>query len=241
MAKVVILQPQFFPWLGLFEQIRLADIYVHFDDVQMPLNSTFINRVQVKGPNGQHWLSAPVNRPSGLPLIKDIEFSSAASWRKEHLNTLALFYGKAPYYREMMDLAETVYGFSGNNLANFNIHAIERISAYFGFATAFKRSSDMPNAHKSSERLLAICRSVDAHVYITGHGSKNYLDHGLFDDNGVRVEYMRYGYDPYPQFFGAFTPYVSVLDLIAHTGKSGKQWINKGTIYWKDLLGMREL
>ncbi|HOX52645.1 MAG TPA: WbqC family protein, partial [Fibrobacteria bacterium] len=34
---VVITQPMYFPWVGLFEQIRLADEIVWLDDVQLVL------------------------------------------------------------------------------------------------------------------------------------------------------------------------------------------------------------
>ena len=47
MTTVVISQPMFFPWVGMFEQIALADVYVHYDDVQFSKGS-FTNRVQLK-------------------------------------------------------------------------------------------------------------------------------------------------------------------------------------------------
>jgi hypothetical protein len=71
---------------------------------------------------------------------------------------------------------------------------------------------------------------------ITGLGARDYLEHEMFDRAGVRVEYMTYRKVPYPQLHGAFTPYVSVLDLIANTGKSGKSVIVSGSVYWKDFL-----
>ena len=33
---VVISQPMFLPWVGLFEQARHADVWFHYDDVQLP-------------------------------------------------------------------------------------------------------------------------------------------------------------------------------------------------------------
>ena len=61
---VVISQPMFFPWVGIFEQIRLADIFVHFDDVQLPWGSSFINRVQIKTKDGIKWLTIPIRKTS---------------------------------------------------------------------------------------------------------------------------------------------------------------------------------
>jgi hypothetical protein len=53
----------YMPWYGLFEQIRQADIYVHYDDVQVTKNS-LLGHVQVKLPTGPHWLTVPVRRSS---------------------------------------------------------------------------------------------------------------------------------------------------------------------------------
>ena len=34
MKTVVISQPMYFPWVGMLEQMRLADVFVHLDDAQ---------------------------------------------------------------------------------------------------------------------------------------------------------------------------------------------------------------
>ncbi len=47
---------------------------------------------------------------------------------------------------------------------------------------------------------------------------------------------MDYRKTPYPQLHGEFTPYVSILDLIANTGGESGDYINSGTIYWKEFL-----
>jgi hypothetical protein len=38
-GTVVISQPMFFPWVGMLEQLKLADTYVHYDDVQFEKGS----------------------------------------------------------------------------------------------------------------------------------------------------------------------------------------------------------
>ena len=73
-------------------------------------------------------------------------------------------------------------------------------------------------------------------TYITGHGAQHYLDHELFAREGVHVEYMNYQKREYRQLHGAFTPYVSILDLIANEGRDGLKVITSGTVYWKDFI-----
>ena len=37
----------FLPWSGLFNQIAMSDLFIHYDDVQFSKGS-FVNRVQLK-------------------------------------------------------------------------------------------------------------------------------------------------------------------------------------------------
>ena len=62
----------FLPWIGLFEQIRLADVFVHYDDVQMPRGRSFVQRVQIKTPRGQQWLSAQIDKKASGRRINEM-------------------------------------------------------------------------------------------------------------------------------------------------------------------------
>ncbi len=82
MKTVVVLQPQFFPWRGVFEQIRLADEFVHLDDAQFQKGG-FTNRVQIKTPHGPQWLTVPVLRSGKLPPIADVEIDYTSALARE--------------------------------------------------------------------------------------------------------------------------------------------------------------
>jgi hypothetical protein len=96
--------------------------------------------------------------------------------------------------------------------------------------------SEMNVPSDGSERVLDICKALNAKRYITGHGAKNYLDHEMFDAVDIRIEYMDYETKPFPQLHGAFTPYVTGLDLAANCGKAGREVIASGCVYWKDFI-----
>lgn len=226
----------FFPWVGLFEQVRLADVFVHYDDVQLPQGRTFITRVQLKGRDGVQWLTMPVKRESRLPNINETAANESEGWRQSHLKTLHHMYAKSPYCHDMIDLVEGVYALESSNVAALNAAAIERIASYFAIDCSFRLSSAMNSPGKSSERLLSLVQELAGDVYVTGHGARNYLDHELFERAGVRVEYMKYNQTEYRQLHGAFTPFVSILDLIANEGRDGRRVIASPSVYWKDFL-----
>jgi len=234
--NVVVSQPMFLPWLGLFEQIKLARVYVHYDDVQLPQGRSFMSRVQVKGANGVFWLTAPVDRAHSGPLISETCYREAQDWRAEHLLSLSHCYARCPHYRDMFALAECIYGFEANNMAAFNRHAIEKLAGYLGLAVEFRLSSEMGIGGASTGRLVALCERLGATSYITGHGALQYLDHEAFEARGIKVEYMSYLKIPYAQPYGAFTPFVTCLDAIANCGKDAAALLQSRSTYWKDFM-----
>jgi hypothetical protein len=235
--NIVISQPMFFPWIGFFEQIKLCNVYVHYNDVQYSKGG-FTNRVQVKLPEGIKWLTVPLKNLRLGQAINQVEINNQQNWRANHFDLLKRSYESAPHYSEMLKLVESVYQRDWDLLDDLSQATLNIVCEYFDFfkGKKFIGIKDLNVDGAGSERVLAATLKLDADTYITGHGASKYLDHAIFEDAGVRVEYMDYQKKPYPQLHGEFTPYVSILDLIANLGKDGVNWIYSGTIYWKDFV-----
>ena len=235
--KIVISQPMFFPWIGLFEQISLADLYVHYDDVQFSKGS-FVNRVQIKTQDGFKWMTVPLDDLKLGQHIKDVKISDKTNWRASHLDLLRQVYAKAPYQQDMLDIVSHVYSHTSQTISELSISSISEICKYFSIndPTDFLYSSKLGLPGTSSQRVLDVVKHLHGKTYITGHGARQYLDHDLFEQNNIRVEYINYNKHVYPQLYGEFTPYVSILDLVANMGKSGRDTIDSQTIHWKEFI-----
>ncbi len=221
----------------MFEQIRLANIYVHYSDVQFSKGS-FVNRVQIKTSKGPNWLTVPL-REHGLDKnIDSIEINNSTDWRGQHLRQLEQAYSQAPFFSDMIELAKDIYSIDFKTIDQISRRSLEIVIEYFDLAkeTKFLDSGSLAVGGKGSQRVLDIVRKLSGNIYITGHGAKNYLDHEAFESNGIRVEYMNYKKSRYPQRYGEFTPFVSILDLIANVGPSGKKFIHSETQYWRDYI-----
>jgi hypothetical protein len=138
----------------------------------------------------------------------------------------------------MLRVVETVYDQPFQELASLSMRSIELVCSYFGLTAnrRFLRCSDLGIPGESSRRVLDIVTSLGGGVYVTGQGARNYLDHELFEASGVRVEYLDYRMMPYPQLHGAFTPYVTILDLMANVGRGGASVIASPSVYWREFL-----
>lgn len=237
MTRVVISQPMFFPWVGMFEQLRLADIYIHYDDVQFSKGS-FTNRVQIKTAQGIKWLTLPVAVHLG-DTIRDVRLADGQPWSDAHLSLLAQAFRGAPFATEALDLVGDLYRrTSHHSLAELVMASMHAVLSYFELtpATRFFRSSALGIGGSGSARVLDIVRAVGGDVYVTGHGARNYLQHEAFEAAGVAVEYLDYRKQEYQQLHGAFTPYVSILDLVANRGRAGRDVIISGTKPWREFL-----
>ncbi|GBO52282.1 hypothetical protein APA_5372 [Pseudanabaena sp. lw0831] len=237
--KIVISQPMYFPWVGMFEQVNLCDAYVNYDDVQFSKGS-FTNRVQIKtnSSRGFNWLTVPLKNLKLGVLINELEIDNQRDWQNQHLELLKQSYKNAPYLKEMLDLVTNLFDCHLHTIAEVSIKSIELSIDYFDIAKdkSFYTASKLGIEGSNSERVYQIVKYLNGTHYITGHGAKNYLDHSLFENNGIRVEYMNYLKLPYPQQFATFNPHVSILDLIANIGKQGKEYIKSSTIYWEEFL-----
>lgn len=233
--RVVISQPMFFPWVGLLEQLRTADVWVHYDDVQFSKGS-FTNRVQVKAPGETRWLTLPLAGRKLSDRIDQIRVQDEP-FREKHLAMLSKLYEGAPFARDMLRLVESVYAIDTDSLAEIAIASFDALVRYFDLGThPTCRSSALDIPGSGSARVLDFVTKLGGSEYVTGHGARKYLDHEAFEERGVHVSYMQYGLRPYPQLHGSFTPYVSALDLVANKGRDGRDIITPRTLPWREFL-----
>jgi hypothetical protein len=213
----------FFPWIGLFEQIQLADVYCHLGNVKAPKQS-FIYRVQLKGPNGSFWWIVPLNKNSSDQEISKIKIDLSDIWIKKSLTTLTQIFSKTPHLEDIISLFESVISSRPNTLYELNVTIIETIAHYFELKKKFIHYNDIPNNEiDPSRRVLKIIEDLHGTEYVSGLGGKNYLDTKLFENHHIPILYMNYQNVPYAQKYGDFNPYVSILHLIAAEGKLGKK------------------
>ena len=236
--SVVISQPMYFPWPGLLEQIKLCDIFVDYNDVQFSKGSLF-NRVQIKTEHGTRWLTVPLKNVRLGQLIRETEIDQSKNWQQAHMDQLNHAYGKALFRRDVIDLVTGVFDARAHYLGELAFASMNALLNYFPAIKANRNFVDSSNLNidgASTQRVIDICAAVQGRSYVTGHGARHYLDHEAFERQGIAVEYIDYGLQSYRQLHGAFTPYISTLDLIANCGIDGSNYIGGTTVPWREFL-----
>jgi hypothetical protein len=237
MTTVVVSQPMYFPWPGFFELVATADVYVHLDDVQIA-DRGFTNRVQLKGAQGISWLTVPLKDRTHRKLIRDLE-ATGEPWRAKHRRMIEHALARTPHLAEALRLLDAAHAETG--LVDLLIGSIEGPARYLGCWNAREvvRSSTLGVETAGSERILDLVRRLGGTRYVTAHGAANYLDHEAFERAGVAVEYVAYSRTPWRQRHGEFTPYVTVLDLVASEGPNAAAAIRPATEPWRTFLASR--
>ncbi len=230
MTTVAIVQSNYIPWKGYFDLLQRADEFVLYDDMQYTRRD-WRNRNRIKTRNGLQWLTIPVEVKGRFEQkIKDTEVSDR-SWPEKHWKSLTHNYSKAPHFRDYRDRLEALYVQAGklDRLSDVNHLFIRAICGMLGIDTRITWSMDYELVGGKSERLLGLCRTLDANVYLSGPAARGYLDENLFLASGIQVQWMDYGgYPEYPQIHPPFEHGVTALDLLLNAGPESPRYLLGG-------------
>lgn len=236
-SVVVISQPMFLPWMGHFNQALVSDSFVHYDDVQLPMSNSFISRVQLGSGLPTQWLSIPLTKGSRGRPINEVLISEAEDWKDRHLTLISNTFKNSPNFVNLMKHVEMIYSNATNSLASFNADGFEYLCRTFGINSEFHSSSSLQISGSSSQRLLDICQRLNANTYVTGLGARNYLDHAIFEAQGIEVLYPRYNFKPWRQAGSSFNPRVSILEVMAEVeDTSVKSHLMTQFVGWRMLI-----
>jgi hypothetical protein len=217
-VTVVVLQPSYLPWLGYFDQMRRADVFVHYDDVQYDRDG-WRNRNRIRTRQGWQWLSVPVRLGGRFgQSVSEVEVDNRSLWSRKHLMSIEQSYARARHLADYLPRLAAVLSRPWAKLVDLNLALTAELADMLGLRPAVRRSSELGVPGSRCERLVAICRAVGADHYLTGDAAKDYLDEELFARAGIRVEYQQYQHPVYPQLHGDFVSHLSVVDLLCNCG-----------------------
>lgn len=212
--KIVVLQPSYLPWLGHIDQYCWADRFVLYDDVQYDKHG-WRNRNRILTANGIQWITVPVKvKGQDLPLIKDVEIDEVTGWRKKQLESIRQAYSKAPYFDFLFPELEKTLETPHKFLIDLDIDGLQRLTGLLGQPWKGVLSSELGIPGRKTERLVGICRALNATDYLTGDAAREYLDESQFESVAVRVHWHGYAHPEYRHRGKEFVPYLSVIDLM---------------------------
>ena len=214
---VAVHQPQYLPWLGYFDKIDKADIFVLLDTVQFKKNE-WQNRNKIKSAQGWQWLTVPVmyKYPQS---INEVTIDNKVNWQRKHRQALVSNYKKAPYYHRVEEVLRDIFSSSWQFISQLNIEVVKRLVRVMGIGTPLYVASELGEFFQDpDERLVAITRHFGSGTYLAGIGGRGYMNLDVYDKGGIEVMFQDFKHPVYHQLFGDFEPFMSVIDLIFNHG-----------------------
>ena len=225
---LVVLQPGYLPWLGFFDQMRRADAFAYYDDVQFDKHG-WRNRNRIKTPTGPLWLTVPVrHHGQGQPRINETLIDNASRWQRKHVATLKQYYAKAPYAARYLPELEELVNRPWTHLVELDIALSGLIAGWLQLPVPAIRTSTLGIGGVQSQRLIDICKHFGANRYLSGDAASAYLDVPLFASHGIEVVWQNYHHPVYPQQYGTFEPYLSAIDLLLNCGDTSARILKGG-------------
>lgn len=207
-------QPNFFPWLGYFDKIKKANIFVFLDDVQnIKTGSSWVNRTKLNAFGKEKWYTCPIVRSTGVIPINQVTFADS-KWKENFLNFLSSYYKNYTNVKNGLKLVEElIYKKDYQYIADMNQDIIIHLSYHFGCESQFVYKSSLKIDSKSTQMLIDVCNAVGADTYLCGGGASGYQDDNMFENSDIHLVYQNYCLVPYGDM-KVFLPGLSVIDYI---------------------------
>ena len=215
-------QPDFFPWMGYFYKIFRSKIFVFSDNVQYSKSARH-NYNDILTANGPQRFTLPIHYH--CVDIDKMEIAADERVIEKMLKTLKFAYGKARHFDEVYPVMEELLSRAptANSLADFNYMCIFDFCYRFGMFNdgserEFYRSSWLNLKERRDARIIEMCKLLNADMYISGEGAKDYHIEEDYRKNGIDLVYSDYEPVVYDQVGGRQIINLSVIDYVMNCG-----------------------
>ena len=224
--RVAIHQPNFMPWMGLFQKLYMADVFVLLDHVQASGGRSWLSRNRLIVGGRSTWLTVPSHKSGRFgQRIRDVEINYQADFVSKLLKTIEYNYKKAPFYGHVIPIVSELFETRYQHIAQLNAEFIRWACSYLGFSVRFVSSSDLAVRHKEIEKVsgnalvLQVCRAARATTYISGNGCLHFIEPASFERAGILFRFQHFEHPRYCQIGSReFISNLSILDALLNVG-----------------------
>ena len=219
MNSIIITQSNYIPWKGFFRGMINATHFVYYDEMQYTKRD-WRNRNILISEGGPKWITIPVKTKGNFfQKISDV-YVSDKEWGKNHWNFIENNYKSSPFFETYKNIFQPLYlNPVSENLSEINLSFIKVILSLLEIDIKIISSKEFKLKGDKTEKLLNICKELNADNYITGSAAKNYINSDLFESNSININYLNYNdFKEYKQNWNGFDHNVSILDMFFNLG-----------------------
>ena len=219
--RIAIMQPYFFPYIGYWQMLAMADVFVVYDD-GLFRKEGWINRNRILGTDGvsPQLITLPVHDKSCNRRINETKIGRDARYPKlisKLIRSLEMRYGKAPYFRPAMDVLRPLIECEEEGLSDYLTAGLRGVMDYLGLETRLMLSSEVDKSGLTGvvDKVERICKTVGITDYVNACGGEELYDRDDFRSRGLSLSFIRRNADiAYRQFGNGFVPDLSIIDVM---------------------------
>lgn len=224
--KVAIMQPYFIPYLGYWQLIKAVDTFIIYDDVNFIRGGgQYINRNNILVNKNKVFFRIEISNISQNKLINETHIDTNNSKYKNKIITIKNAYKKAPHFDDIFPLIVKILEFKETNISLFLKNSIDIINNYLGINTEiiFSSSIKKDNSLKAENKILDICKNLNATQYINTIGGQDLYSYSNFKSNNIDLSFIKMNEIRYKQFDNEFIPNLSIIDVMMFNSKEDIQ------------------
>lgn len=220
-------QPYFFPYIGYWQLMNIADIYVIADSMQYGKQG-YSNRNNILINKNRYLFTLEV---FGVHAATHINHVQVGRNSNQIIKSIFHAYKKAPYFEEIYPMLEEILLNDEKNLAKYVGYSIERVAQYLDIDTNIIYLSDLQQGEtslKGQDRVIDICKRLNADRYINAIGGQELYNKVNFLKEEIKLNFLKIGNIEYKQFNNEFVSNLSIIDVMMFNSKKEiKEMLNR--------------
>jgi len=221
--KLAIMQPYLFPYIGYFQLIQAADVFVLYDDVNFRKQS-WLNRNRILLNGKEHLFTIPCKGISSYKRINEVQLDNDKKPFVKFKKLIEQAYRKAPNYINTKELIDKILDKNPTTISELGKNSIMEICEFLDIKTTILTSSedfsDSAELHKE-HRIIDICKKMEATEYINAQGGQELYSKSDFLKHQIELNFLIPNSNrAYNQINSSeFIPWLSIIDVLMHNEK----------------------
>lgn len=215
-------QPNFFPWMGYFNKIAKADIFIFLNQVDYEKSGhsmqCYTNRVGILKNENASWIRCPVIRKHGPQPIHTVRINDTLDWRNDLKKTIRECYQTTKYYNTISGYIFALIDYKTEYISEYNMYIVSELAKQLELKAKLVRQDQFHIKEHSTKLLIELIKANQCDSYLYGSGGKKYQQNEMFEEQGIKLIYQGFRTPYYEQISSTFVPGLSILDTLFHCG-----------------------
>ena len=219
---IAIWQPYFFPYIGYWQVIHVADTFFVGDNAHYIKNG-WIHHNRILGQDDQPLdFGIQVSHASVDRYINETKRVVNLKRADKMCRVLEYYYSKAPHYNEAMDVIRPILMDEETDLTRYLVGQLKTVATYLGITTEIRLLSEVSARWdcQAPEVIRRTCRHFGCSDYINSITGTKYYAKEAFGEMGIDLHFIRRNDDiHYKQRCDEYVPDLSIIDTMMYCSR----------------------